>query len=44
MFQASTAHYQEVSCMHEANGTSTMTVSEPSDCHIHIPYVFMMGC
>jgi hypothetical protein len=30
MFQASTAHNQEVRCMYVANGTSKMTVSEPS--------------
>jgi hypothetical protein len=29
MFQASTAHHQEVSYIYVANGTSKMTVSEP---------------
>jgi hypothetical protein len=29
MFQASTAHHQEVRCIYVANGTSKMAVSEP---------------
>jgi hypothetical protein len=36
MFQASTAHHQEVRCMYVANGTSEMTVSGPGPADSHL--------
>jgi hypothetical protein len=49
MFQASTAHHQEVRCMYVADGTSKMTGLADSHLsstisHIHTPYLLMMGC
>jgi hypothetical protein len=54
MFRASTAHHQEVRCMYVGFGSSKMSVSTPPSlvichltrtiCHIHTPYLLMMGC
>jgi hypothetical protein len=52
MFRTSTAHHQEVRCMYVANDTSKITVSESefadtnlrsNICHIHTPYLLMLG-
>jgi hypothetical protein len=37
MFQASTAHHQEVRCKYVANGTSKMTDTEPGSLSVILP-------